>query len=236
MILATLAMLAAVPAKADSIKFFSGTTGYTGPFSGAGTVYQTIQNNVTACVGGGPGNCSGNPDVVSTPQTYTSVGGQGITASAVTGVHSDLQPNFGGLGVGPDSSSPGITDQIDLGELLTIHFNSAVTLTGVATLFDNGHNPFGPGFPDNSNITGANTFLLNGVITTFNAANMALLALGPLTDFTFAAIAGQPSFYVGGLTFSAVPIPGAAWLFASGIAGIAALARRRRKNQSAIAA
>jgi hypothetical protein len=234
-VLATLAMLATAPAKADSIKFFSGTTGYGGPFNGAGTVYQTIQSNPTACVGGGPGNCSGNPDVLSTPQTYTSVGGQGLTASAVTGVHNDLQPNFGGLGVGPDSSNPGITDQIDVGELLTITFASPVTLTGVATLFDNPHSPFGPGFPDNTNITGANTFLLDGIVTTLSAANMAMLSITG-TVFTFAAIAGQPSFYVGGLIFNPVPIPGAAWLFASGIAGIAALTRRRRKNQSAIAA
>jgi hypothetical protein len=229
MILATLVMLATAPAKADSIKFFSGTTGYTGPFSGAGTVYQTIQSNPTACVGGGPGDCSGNPDVLSTPQTYTSVGGQGITASAVTGVHNDLQPNFGGLGVGPDSSIPGITDQIDVGELLTIHFSSPVTLTGVATLFDPAHAPFGSGDP----LTGS--FLLNGIVTTFDDANMALLSITG-TVFTFESIAGQPSFYVGGLIFNPVPIPGAVWLFGSGIAGIAALTRRRKKIQSAIAA
>ena len=70
MVLATLAMLAAAPANADSIKFFSGTTGYTGPFSGAGTVYQAIQNNATACPGGGSG-CAGGPDIVSTPQNFS---------------------------------------------------------------------------------------------------------------------------------------------------------------------
>jgi hypothetical protein len=229
MLLATLAMLAAVPAKADSIKFFSGTTGYSGPFSGAGTVYQTIQNTPTACPGGGSG-CAGGPDIISTPQTFSG----GITATAVTAVYNDLQPNFAGLGV-QTASNPADTDQIDVGELLSIHFNSVVTLTGVATLFDANHTPFGPGFPDNSNITGANTFLLNGVITTFGNANMALLALTG-QDFTFAAREGQPSFYLSGLTFSTVPIPGAVWLFASGIAGIAALTRRRRKNQSAMAA
>ena len=44
----------------------------------------------------------------------------------------------------------------------------------------------GLAFPTNSNITGMNTFLLNGVITTFGAANMALLSLIG-QDFTFAA-------------------------------------------------
>ena len=182
MLLATLAMLAAAPANADSIKFFSGTTGYTGPFSGAGTVYQTIQNNPTACPGGGSA-CAGGDDIISTPQTFSG----GITASAVTAVYNDLSPNFAGLGV-QTVGNPADTDQIDVGELLTIHFNSAVKLTGVATLFDANHTPFGPGFPTNSNITDANTFLLNGVITTFDDANMALLALTG-QDFTFAAIA-----------------------------------------------
>src|SRR5262245_4537286 len=152
LLLATLAMLAAVPAKADSIKFFSGTTGYTGPFSGAGTVYQTIQNNPTSCPGGGSG-CAGGPDIISTPQAFSG----GITASAATSVHNDLEPNFGGLGVGPDLGTPGITDQIDVGETLSIHFNSAVTLTGVATLFDPAHAPFGSGDPLTA------SFLLNGV-------------------------------------------------------------------------
>ena len=142
MVLATLAMLAAAPANADSIKFFSGTTGYTGPFSGAGTVYQAIQNNATACPGGGSG-CAGGPDIVSTPQNFSG----GITASAVTAVYNDLSPNFAGLGVQTAGSATD-TDQIDVGELLTIHFNSVVTLLGVATLFDANHTPFGPGFPD----------------------------------------------------------------------------------------
>jgi hypothetical protein len=225
MVLATLAMLATAPAKADSIKFFTGTTGYTGPFNGAGTVYNAIQNNTTACPGGG--SC-GATDVISTPQSFTSVGGQGLTATAVTAVWNDLTPPFGGLGV--QGSPTDTSDQIDPGELLTIHFSVPVTLTGVATLFDPNHTPFGSGSP----LTGS--FLLNGVATTFASANMAMLLLGPLTDFTFGAIAGQPTYYVSGLIFNPVPIPGAAWLFASGIAGIAALTRRRRKNQSAIAA
>ena len=45
-----------------------------------------------------------------------------------------------------------------------------------------------------------NTFLLNGVVTTFGAANLALFGLFD-DEFTFQAIAGQPTFYVGGLTW-----------------------------------
>ena len=161
-----------------------------------------------------------------------------ITASATVGgaVWNDLQPNFGGLGVGLASQGDQ-ADQIEGTDTLKLHFASTVTLTGVATLFDVNHPPFGTGFPDNTNITGSNTFLLNGNPVTFGNANMALLALMGM-DFTFQQIAGQPAFYVSGLTYnvSNVPIPGAVWLFASGIAGIGVLARRRRKNLSAIAA
>ena len=42
--------------------------------------------------------------------------------------------------------------------------------------------------------------------------------------------------FISGQSINPVPLPGAIWLFASGVAGIGVLARRRRKNQSAIAA
>jgi len=229
--LAVMAILAAAPAKADSIKFFSGTTGYIGPFNGPGYVYDTIKNNPTACSGGGFG-CSGHLDVIANPQTFSG----GITATGLAGgsVWNDLQPNFAGLGVGLLSQG-GEADQIQLGDILNIHFNVPVHLTGVATLFSSLHTPFGDGFPTGANIAGANTFLLNNIITTFGNANLGLLSLFG-QDFTFTAIRGQPTFYVSGLEFSAVPLPGAVWLFASGIAGIGVLVRRRRKIQSAIAA
>src|SRR5262249_35940027 len=167
-----------------------------------------------------------------------SVGGVAIQATAVQAVWNDLAPPFAGLGVQRDA--PGNTDQIDPGDLLLIHFASPVRLTGVATLFDDNHTPFGTNFPTNANITAGNTFLLNGVVTTFGDANQGALPFIAAfigQDFTFQTNGTyQPSYYLSGLTFSAVPIPGAVWLFASGIAGIAALTRRRRKNQSAIAA
>ena len=128
------------------MKFFSGTTGYSGPFNGAGTVYNAIQNDITNCSGGGAGNCNGNPDIIATPQTFIG----GVSASSNTGgVWYDLQPNFAGLGVGPLDGIPSDADQIEGSEILTIKFSSIVNLGGVATLFDGsldgtGHTPFGP--------------------------------------------------------------------------------------------
>ena len=181
-------LLAATPAQADSIKFFSGSNGYSGPFNGVGTsVYDSIKGLSTACPGGGTG-CSGNPDVISTPQTYDG----GITASAnIGGVWNDLSPNFAGLGVGPLNGNPSDADQIEGTEILTIKFSSNVNLTGVATLFagatdGSGHTPFGPGFSNNTFVGPLNTFLLNGVVTTFGAANLALFGLFD-DEFTFQA-------------------------------------------------
>ena len=37
------------PAGADSVKFYTGTTGYGGPFNGAGTVYEATNGNATNC-------------------------------------------------------------------------------------------------------------------------------------------------------------------------------------------
>jgi hypothetical protein len=114
-----------------------------------------------------------------------------------------------------------------------------VKLVGVATLFDPNHSPFGA-FAAGA-ITSGMTFLLGVdggpmVATTFGDANNMMLSLIGQDFFFQQNGPNQPGFYVGALEFSPVPIPGAVWLFASGIAGIGALARRRRKNQSAIAA
>jgi hypothetical protein len=235
MLLATLAMLAVVPAKADTVKFYSGGAGYTGPFNGAGTVYDATKGIATDCPSGSPG-CTGGgaPDILSTPQVFQ---GGIVTASAngSNNVWNDLSPPFAGLGVGLLSQGDA-ADQISGSDILHIHFNSAVQLLGVGTLFASDHDPFGT-FTSGS-VTAANTFLLNGVVTTFGAANLAMLSLFG-QDFDFQQNGpNQPGFYVSALSFvaSPVPLPGAIWLFASGIAGIGLLARRSRKNQSAIAA
>src|SRR5262245_3814209 len=127
----SLAALAS-PAAADIVKFYSGTTGYTGPFNGLGTVYDATFAAATNCpTQTGPGTCP-TGDVISTTQNYTSTS-VAITATATGGttgqVYGDFQPAFGGLGVNS------AIDQIDGNEVLHLHFASAVLLNGIGTLF-----------------------------------------------------------------------------------------------------
>ena len=235
-------------ANADEIKFFSGTTGYTGAFSGSGTVYDLIKNDNTACSGGGAGNCSGNADVqavtITLPQSITATGSGGTGI----GAWYDLSPNFGGMGVGSLPGSGGTDDDNIAGtNILHIHFSSAVDLAGVATLFDPAHAPFGT-----AALTASSTFLLSttlagltdpSAVTTFIAANTELLILPPSSDFYFEENGtGNPSFYVSGLTWTGgactncnTPLPAAAWLFGSGLGCLALLSRRSRRKISAFA-
>ena len=84
------------------------------------------------------------------------------------------------------------------------------------------------------------TFKINGITESFGLANAGLLVgLGVVTDFTFTAIAGQPEFYVSGLSFlqgssiiPTTPLPGALPLFATGLSALGLLGwRRKRKTQ-----
>ena len=237
MLLVIVATLAATPANADSVKFYSGTTGYTGIFSGAGSVYSNTFNQLQSCPGGGLGGC-GSTDVVSTPQSYTA--SSNITASSSTSaVWADLSPNFAGLGVG--NGSPSDDDQILNGDILTIKFDTSVQLKGVGTLFDAGHNPFGAFNADQ--ITGAMGIIINGVFHSLLSANFdALVGLGLVGDtFTFQwAGVGNPGFYVSALDYTKgaitqTPLPPAALLFGTALAGLGILGRRRRKDGSALA-
>ena len=173
-------------------------------------MHTTTAPLATNCPAGGS-LCADGTDQITASQTFpVSVT---ITATALAGgnVWDDLQPNYGGLGVGLASQGSD-ADQIAGGDILNIHFSTPVQLLGVETLFDNNHTPFGAGFPDNSTVTGANGFLLNGSFVSFAVANGALLNLPSLTDFTFQEAAGQPEFYVSALSFlpgqmSSVPGP-----------------------------
>jgi len=201
-LIAALATTLAGPAKADLVKFYTGTTGYTGPFNGSGTVYSSTQALTTACPGGG-GSCPN--DVLAATETFNASVSITATANGSNNVWDDLSPSFGGLGVGLVSQGSD-TDQIAGTDVLHIHFATIVRLTGIATLFANAHADFGTNFPDNSNITGANTILINGVSTRLDTANNGLLNLVG-TDFTFQEASRQPSFYVSALSYSAVPGP-----------------------------
>ena len=214
-------------AGADSIKFYTGTTGYGGPFNGAGTVYQATQGNATNCPTPANG-CSGSDVVGVGNRIYNPSGASTVqvTASANNGgPWGDFQPAFGGMGVG--TGDPSDTDQIADTDVLHLHFATAVTLTGIGTLFDNNHSPFGTGFPDNSNITGNNSFLLSltsiaGPFTSvlFGTANTVGGISSTGTDFWFMEASGQPAFYVSALTYNPVPGP----IAGAGLPGLSQLA------------
>jgi hypothetical protein len=229
LLLATAALLAlSSGANADVIKLFSGGSGYTGPFSGAGTVYNTIITTpgvLQSCANGGA--C--NVELISTPQTYGS-GVDGLTASASGGtgfkVWDDTSPNFGGVGVGTgDTTGSDNNDNINGTNVLTLVFNSSVTLKGVATLFDPAHGPFG-GNP----LT--DSFLLNGNPVSFANANNQLLALTG-TTFTFQENGSNAAFYVSGLSFTpGVPEPSTWAMMLLGFVGLGFAFRQSRRKVS----
>jgi len=116
-------------------------------------------------------------------------------------------------------------DQVDGYEVLHIHFQNSVSLTGIATLFASGHAPFGTGsnFQTPSSILSSNTFLysLNGSMfnfVSFGAANDGPFATAFSNDFYFkeagcniaspgSETCTQPEFYVSALTYRPVPGP-----------------------------
>ena len=219
------------PARADVVKFYNGTTGYSGPFSGSGTLYSSTEALQTSCPGGGS-SCPN--DVLAATETFNASVSITATANGRNDVWDDLAPSFGGLGVGL-SSQGSDADQIAGTDILHIHFATTVDLTGVATLFANAHAPFGAGFPDSSNITGTNTILINGVSVSLGSANLQQLNLIG-TDFTFQEANGQPEFYVGALSYSPVPGPVVgAGLPGLVMAGSSLLGWWRRKRKAATA-
>jgi hypothetical protein len=246
------------PAKADSIKFYTGGSGYVGPtFSNqAGSVYAQTKGNATNCPT--VGSCTN--DNIAASLTFN-VTGNVITATATYNggankVWDDLSPNFGGLGVGlGDGTTPyhNGDDQVNGYELLHIHFLNSVSLTGIGTLFASGHAPFGTGssFQTPNSILSSNSFLfsLNGSTfssVTFGAANDGPFTSGFSNDFYFkeAGCTGsvghetctQPEFYLSALTYQRVPGPlagaGLPGLFFVG-AGLAAWWRRKKIRNGA---
>ena len=81
-------------------------------------------------------------------------------------------------------------------------------------------------------------------MTTFFDANQGvgtMLGLGFLNTWTFAAIAGQPEFYVSGLVWQDEPrsgnetsLPAAVWLFGGGVGLIAMFGGRRKRKQKSV--
>jgi hypothetical protein len=241
----------ASPAGATTFaKFYTGTTGYAGPFNGAGTVYNATKSMSTVCPT--VGSCSGD-----NVQTTIHFGTTGITGTALVGsnpskVWDDLSPHFGGVGVG--SGSPTDTDQIAGNDVLVLTFSSKVHLTGVATLFDSAHTPFGNNFQTPGTISNTQTFLIDDgdglgwrTVSFFNANTLALDLTG--TTFKFKENgSNNPEFYISALAYDLLcgpgtglacgnsnpnPIPGTLPLFATGIGGGLIWLRRRRSKIAA---
>ncbi len=252
--LALMGVVAGVSAaEAVTYKFYGGVSppsaAYTGPYSEPGTIYAATAGDPTLCPTPA-GSCPGT-DLLTDPMVFGSPfpGSPGVTATApgdLVVVWNDLAPNYGGLGVGALSQGSD-ADQIEGGDILTLTFDFAVTLTGVATLFDGPHTPFGAGFPDVQSVSDAAdaspsviAFMLSvdgGAYAPvlFNTANMVGGLSIDGTIFSFMQAENSPSFYVSALAIAPpgvppppVPIPAAFPLFASALAGLGLWGRRRR--------
>ena len=209
------------PAGADSVAvFYGGGAGYTGSFSGSGTVYNAtsgdpISTCTTAACTAGAANVGG--DIITTPIIFNTTINNPVQITASTSspaVWFDRSPAFGGLGLQTASGAAGTgDDQIEASGILRLQFASAVTLTGIATLFADAHEDFGGG----NRLTGSFLFCVGSGCTpttqvSFSEANSANGTLGTPstgTDFAFAELInggaisnGNVEFYVSALTYT----------------------------------
>lgn len=164
------------------------------------------------------------------PQGATQTYGSIVLTITANPADPYLDPYFngkpGGLGAcyvlakAPQYCDPNIannTDNVGAGESLTFAFNKSVDISNLSF---NAANHI-------SLNNSSKTLLVNGVEWTF--ANLFLAALTGVKTLTLAyGGSNAAQFYVSGLT--AVPIPAAAPLLLSGIAGLGFAARRRRKK------
>ncbi len=165
----------------------------------------------------------------SIPQGYVmSAGGIDLSITA-SPVNPYLDPVFssrpGGLGActviawATDFCDPNIagnTDNVGVGESVTLTFGQKVDISNLS--FNSGNHKSLNNSPQ--------TLLVNGVQWTFQ--NLIAAALSGITVLTLAyGGSNATEFYVSSLT--AVPIPAAAPLLLSGLAGLAFAGRRKRK-------
>jgi len=139
--------------------------------------------------------------------------------------------------IDPGASSPGILTvdgDIDLGGILAIELGDLITfdildITGTATLggtldvsyFDPGGGLFAPGLGDSFDILSANT-----IAGEFDLLSLAMLGDGLGWDVNY-ILDDFGTDFVRLNVISAVPVPPTVWLFASGLLGLAGIAKRK---------
>ncbi len=121
--------------------------------------------------------------------------------------------------------SPSSDDNVTYNEQLRLDFGQTVTLSGIT--FVNGNH--GTAFDGVFELA-----VDNGPAASYNLTHLFPTTLtGQTFDFINPNLAGGSSasngyqFYISSVNLSAVPVPAAAWLFGSGLLGLAGVARRR---------
>ena len=136
---------------------------------------------------------------------------------------------------GSARDSRATADQIAGTDVLTLTFTSQVKLTGIATLYDDPHNPFGTGFSNKQSIIDNAASIVIAVQADSNGynnvsldqANKNLLTLSG-TTFSFMEATNNPEFYISAIAFDTcggavscgpppTPLPAALPLFVSGL-------------------
>lgn len=151
-----------------------------------------------------------------------------LNGSGVTSLIQDLAPTNSGLGVlSPGESSSDDQVQLSTNESLLFDFGTDVFLLGID--FNAGADrdcatPGGEGpcgtfdlFVDGS-LFGSYTALDDMVFSSIEGSLFEVVATGPLNG----------GFSIGSITVGEVPVPGAAILLLSGVAGLGAASRRRK--------
>ena len=150
----------------------------------------------------------------------------------------------GGLGVckvltAGDQCSPSNDDNLSVGEILRLEFSTLVRIDAM-TLRDGDHNPLGSSGPEGFKVSSVsdaalvavNAWATNGVADLSGlGANRVGTTFWIQTRILPDLVGSELEFdkiYLETLTVTAVPVPAAAWLFGSGLMGLAGVARKRR--------
>ena len=154
----------------------------------------------------------------------------GQSADGQTPYYAYLDSGNAGLGVCQQLTAslqctPSSDDNVTYNEQLRLDFDQTVTLSEIT--FVNGNH--GTAFEGVFELA-----VDGGPATTYNLTHLFPTTLtGQTFDFINPNIAGGSNvsnnyqFYISTVSISAVPVPAAAWLFGSGLLGLAGVARRR---------